>query len=104
MGILVRSLGKAGSVVSSSDSQQFHSGFVVLESGKEVGEHKTGGGEELIVVIKGTAEISHDGKTEKARAPSIILVPAHTVHNVRNMANVPLYYTYVYNMAMDRPR
>ena len=104
MRILFRSLGKAGTLVSSSDSHQFQSGYVVLEAGEEVGEHETGGGEEIMVLLEGTAEVSHGRVTETARSPAVVLVPAHTSHNVRNASRVPLRYVYIYNMAMDDSR
>ena len=101
MAILVRLLKKPGSLVASSDSAQIRSDYVLLEPGKEVGEHETGGGEELILVMEGTAEVSSGGKTETASAPSAVLVSAHSSHNVRNKTKVPLKYVYVYVMAMD---
>ena len=64
MPILVRSLTEAGAFVSASDSQQIRSGLVVLEHGKEVGKHETGNGEELIVLLEGTAELQSDGVTK----------------------------------------
>jgi quercetin dioxygenase-like cupin family protein len=81
MGILVKGLREAGALVSASDSQQIRSGLVVLEQGKEVGKHETGGGEELIVLLEGVAELVGDGETR-------------TVH-------APLRYVYVYVKAMD---
>jgi len=104
MGVLVRGLGKPGTLVSASESRQLHSGYVVLEEGKEVGEHETGGGEELIVVIDGTAEVSFGTKSETAQAPAVVLVPAHTHHNVKNKSETPLRYVYVYNTALDGPQ
>ena len=100
MAMLVRNLGEEGAIVSASDSRQIRSGLVVLEQGKEVGKHETGGGEELIVILEGTAELQGDGVTKTVHAPSVVLVPAHTAHNVRNPSKVPLRYVYVYVMAM----
>ena len=102
MNLLVRPLSKPGALVSSSDSRQLVSGYVLLEPGKDVGEHETGGGEELVVLIEGTAEVSSGGKAETVRAPAVVLVPAHTSHNVGNRSKAPLRYIYVYVMAMDR--
>ena len=101
MAILVRSLREPGSLVSASDSQLVRSGLVVLEQGKEVGEHETGGGEELIVFMEGTAELVGDGETKTVRAPAAALIPAHTLHNVRNKSKVPLRYVYVYVKGSD---
>jgi quercetin dioxygenase-like cupin family protein len=102
MALLVRRLEKPGALVSRSDSLQLHSGYVVLEPDKEVGEHTTEDGEELIVMVEGKAEIVSDGRAEKVDSPSVVLVPAHTVHNVRNRSKTLLRYVYVV-VATDRP-
>jgi quercetin dioxygenase-like cupin family protein len=95
MGLYVKRLGKPETVVSSSQSSQLHSGYVVLEPGKEVGEHSTRDGEELIMVFEGKGEIVSERGNEKIEAPCIVLVPAHTVHNVRNTSKALLKYVYV---------
>ena len=87
--------------MSGSESKQVRSGLVVLESGKEVGVHETGGGEELIVFLEGTAELSGVGKTTTVQAPAVALIPAHASHNVRNKAEASLKYVYAYVMALD---
>jgi quercetin dioxygenase-like cupin family protein len=101
MAILVKKLTEAGSLVSGSESRQIRSGLVVLQEGEEMGEHETGGGEELIVFLDGTAEIFSAGETRKVRAPATALIPAHTRHGIKNMSDVPLKYVYVYVMALD---
>lgn len=101
MAILVRSLKEAGSLVSSSDSKQVRSGLVVLEHGTEVGEHETGGGEELILFLEGTAELSGEEQTRTVHAPAAALIPAHTSHNVRNKSKALLRYVYAYVVALD---
>jgi quercetin dioxygenase-like cupin family protein len=95
MAPLVRYLEKPGTLVSRSDSHQLRSGYVVLEPGKEVGEHKTEGGEELIVILDGEAEVISDGHPEAVEAPCVVLIPAHTVHNVKNRSETFLKYVYV---------
>ena len=92
--MLVRRLEKPGALVSPPDSHQLHSGYVILEPGKEVGEHTTEGGEELIVMVEGRAEIISDGRAETVEAPCVVLVPAHTVHNVKNRSESLLKYVY----------
>lgn len=98
----MKSLKDAGPLVSGLESKQIRSGFVVLEKGKEMGEHETGGGEELIVFLGGTAELSSGGETKTVHAPASALIPAHTRHSIKNMSEVPLEYVYVYVMALDR--
>ena len=102
MVVRVRRLEKPGTLISRSDSHQLHSGYVVLEPGKEVGEHSTESGEELIVMVDGRAEVIPDGHTEMVEAPCVVLIPAHTVHNVKNRSKTLLKYVYIV-VAMDRP-
>jgi len=101
MPVFVKTISEAGRLVSSPDSRQFHSGYVVLEAGKEVGEHDTGNGEEMIVFLEGKAEVSYDGESKVVSAPAVALVPAHTSHNIKNRSEAPVRYVYVYNMAME---
>jgi quercetin dioxygenase-like cupin family protein len=100
--VLARRLEKPGTLVSRSDSLQLHSGYVILEPGKEVGEHATEGGEELIVMVEGKAEVTSQGHAVTVEAPCVVLVPAHTVHNVKNRSEAPLKYVYIV-VATDRP-
>jgi quercetin dioxygenase-like cupin family protein len=74
---------------------------VALERGEEVGEHETEDGEELIVLVDGKAEIISDGHAEKVEAPCVVLIPARTVHNVKNRSGTLLKYVYVV-VAADR--
>ncbi|MGP8125846.1 MAG: cupin domain-containing protein [Nitrososphaerales archaeon] len=92
---LVRRLEKPGTLVSRLDSQQLHSGYVLLDPGEEVGEHATEGGEELIVMVEGKAEVTSNGHAEAVEAPCVVLIPPHTVHNVKNKSKTPLKYVYV---------
>jgi quercetin dioxygenase-like cupin family protein len=95
MGLYVKRLSKPETIVADSQSSQIHSGYVVLEPGKEVGEHSTRDAEELIVVFEGKGVVVSERGNEKIEAPCIVLVPAHTVHNVRNTSKALLKYAYV---------
>ena len=95
MAPFVKRLEKPGMLVSRYDSHQLHSGYVVLEPGKDVGEHTTEGREELIVMVEGKAEVTSNGHAETVEAPCVVLVHAHTVHDVRNTSKVLLKYVYV---------
>ncbi len=100
MPVFVKSIKETGALVSSRESRQVASGYVTLDPGSEVGEHQTGTGEELIVLLDGTAEVSVDGRGHIVSSPSVVLVPAHTRHNVKNQGTTPLRYVYVYVTAM----
>jgi quercetin dioxygenase-like cupin family protein len=47
---------------------------------------------ELILVEEGTLDYTHDGKTERASAGSIIYVALGTLHSVRNVGDGPAKY------------
>ncbi|HVP22763.1 MAG TPA: cupin domain-containing protein [Conexivisphaerales archaeon] len=105
MAILVRRLEKAGALVTRSDGRQLRSGYVILEPGKEVGEHTTEDGEELIAIFDGKADIISDGHAEMVEAPSVVLIPPHTIHNVKNRSDALLRYVYVVVASPDlRPQ
>lgn len=50
---------------------------------------------ELIVVQEGTLEYTHDGKTERAGAGSIIYVAFGTLHSVKNVRDGPARYVVI---------
>jgi quercetin dioxygenase-like cupin family protein len=105
MAILVRRLEKPGALVSRSDSRQLRSGYVILEPGKEVGEHTTEDGEELIVIVDGKADVVSDGRTHVVEAPCVVLIPTNTIHNVKNKSEALLRYVYVVVASPDlKPR
>ena len=100
--MLVKRLQKPGTLVSRSDSHQLHSGYVVLGPGEEVGEHSTESGEELIVMIEGKAEVTSAGRAETVEAPCVVLMPAHTIHNVKNKSETLVKYVYTV-VVLDQP-
>ncbi len=50
---------------------------------------------ELILVEEGTLDYTHDGKTERANAGSIIYVALGTLHSVRNVGDAPAKYAVI---------
>ena len=67
----------------------------MLEQGKEVGEHSTRDGEEILVLMAGTAEVTAGGETRAVPAPAVVLIPANTSHNVKNRSGRSLRYVYI---------
>ena len=102
MPILARTMRQSGTLISSKDSHQLVSGCVTLAPGAEVGEHRTGSGEELIVLLNGTVEVSVGEHARTVRSPGVILVPAHAPHNVNSGGSDPARYVYVYVTALNR--
>jgi quercetin dioxygenase-like cupin family protein len=50
---------------------------------------------EFILVTEGTLEITHDGKTERAGAGSVIYVAYGTMHQAKNVGTGPVKYTVI---------
>src|SRR5262245_51294374 len=50
---------------------------------------------EFIVVMEGTLEITHDARTERASAGSVIYIAYGTMHQVRNVGSGPAKYTVI---------
>ncbi len=90
-------LKEPGPIITSSESDQLRCGYVVLEPGRDIGKHTTENGEEVLVILEGTAEIIVGSRTNGrvVHAPSAVLIPAHTVHNVLNRSRGVLKYVYI---------
>lgn len=76
-------------------SVQTGSGFVLLHKGEEVGEHVTDKREEVIYIIEGEATVYMEGEKEYVEAGSLIYIPPHKKHNLKNEADEDLKYMYV---------
>ncbi len=50
---------------------------------------------EFILVTEGTLEVTHDGRSERAGAGSIVYVAYGTMHQVRNIGSGPVKYTVI---------
>ncbi|MFA5156698.1 MAG: cupin domain-containing protein [Candidatus Omnitrophota bacterium] len=72
------------------------SGLVLLKPGEEIGEHSTGNREESLVILSGEAQIYCAGyPVFTASAASLVYIPPHTTHNVKNAGKSPVKYVYI---------
>jgi len=76
-------------------SQNIKSGFVLLHKGEEMGEHITEDKEEVLYIIAGEATVTIEGNAELAEAGSMIYIPPHAKHNVKNESDEDMKYIYV---------
>ena len=78
------------------------SGYVNLRPGESVGEHSTESREEAIVILNGKAQIDFGRDCRfSASADSIVYVPVHTAHNVKNTGSGILRYLYIVSPAAN---
>jgi mannose-6-phosphate isomerase-like protein (cupin superfamily) len=72
------------------------SGHVCLQPGEEIGAHSTADREEALVILAGTAQIvCRDVPPCLAVSSSVVYIPPHTEHNIKNVGSDLLRYVYV---------
>ena len=76
-------------------STNIKSGYVLLHKGEEVGEHETIDKEEVIYIIEGEATVTIEGNREMAEAGSMLYIPPHKKHNIKNESDEVVKYIYV---------
>jgi len=84
-------------------SAGLRSGSVVLAPGESVGEHKTEGREEALVVLAGTATVVVEGEVFEVGAKQFAYIPPESIHNVTNRTDKPVEYVYVTAPVGDQP-
>lgn len=72
------------------------SGYVTLKPSESVGEHKTVGKEEAIIVLEGDASVYVEKKLLcVSQAPSLVYIPPEIDHDIKNESSQVLRYVYV---------
>jgi mannose-6-phosphate isomerase-like protein (cupin superfamily) len=72
------------------------SGYVTLNPGEAVGEHRTDAREEAVIILEGRAGVfCGQARSFIAEAPGLVYIPPDTLHDIRNEGNSPLRYVYV---------
>lgn len=71
-------------------------GRVYLKPGEDCGLHSTKHNEEMLTFLEGSgiALIGEDQTVHEVAKDSIIYIPPHTVHNMKNTGTEPLVYIY----------
>jgi quercetin dioxygenase-like cupin family protein len=82
-------------LVTPEDSKRMRSRVVVLEPGKEVGEHTTEDREELLTVLEGKVVLVGPDGEHPIVPGQAAFIPLGTKHNVINRTKAPARYMYV---------
>lgn len=69
-------------------------GCICLAPGKNVGEHTTGKGEEVLLVLDGEATVTANGETRTLARDECVFIPQETLHDVANRSDAYLVYVY----------
>jgi len=70
-------------------------GLVRLKMAQEIGSHSTKNKEEILIILKGRAEVSVEKKTFSLDKNTLLYIPPRTLHNVKNTGNSLLEYLYI---------
>ncbi|MFH1592223.1 MAG: cupin domain-containing protein [Candidatus Woesearchaeota archaeon] len=86
---------KTESIINPPESKVLKSGRVVLLPGESVGKHITEKKEELIIVLRGTATLSENGKSIRLKTGETHYIKEDVPHNILNKSNQKLEYIYI---------
>jgi quercetin dioxygenase-like cupin family protein len=64
----------------------------VIQPGKAAHEPHAHGGEEIIFILEGTAEIRMGEETQRAGAETAVYCPPGVLHGIRNAGDTPIRY------------
>lgn len=96
--VIIKKLNKTERLLSLDDTERVKSGHVVLMPGEVMPLHVTTGREEVILVLKGKAEITADNSVHLVGTKGLIYIPPETPHMVKNVGKLILEYVYVVAM------
>ena len=78
------------------------SGHVILKPEENIGAHSTNEREEVIVVLKGEGEVeAGNDSAVTIEANSVLYIPPHTKHDIKNTGKGVLEYVFITSPARD---
>lgn len=69
---------------------------MTIAPGADAGPEEEHAGDQIVYVVEGEAIVRLAGREHRARAGSLVMIPAGTRHHVRNPGRVPLFFLTVY--------
>jgi len=93
--MIVKEINKPGCLISTKECKNFKSGYVILGKGEVIGKHKTGDGEEILIILEGIARIIVEKEIALVESPATVLIPPNTLHSVENDSEKTLKYVYI---------
>jgi len=83
--------------------RNFESHVTTLRAGEEAHPPHTHADEEIVIVKDGTLEVTHNGRTERAPAGSVIFYAAGDRHGMRNVGGTTASYYVLRLITADTP-
>jgi mannose-6-phosphate isomerase-like protein (cupin superfamily) len=90
---------KRGGRITPDDSKYIRGRVEIKKTGEETGAHVTGGKEEVIIVLEGTATVFYGKAILKVRSGTSLFIGEGVLHNVRNEGRKRLRYVYVRSLS-----
>lgn len=79
-----------------TETSGIKAGHVILKSNENIGEHTTGGREEIIIILKGKAEVKiGKGDTMNIEKDEVLYIPPQTGHDIKNSGPEILEYIFI---------
>ena len=83
------------------DSKYIRGRVEIKEPGEETGAHVTGGKEEVLIILEGTATVFFGKAKLKVPEGASLFIGEGVLHNVRNAGRKRLRYVYVRSLGGD---
>jgi mannose-6-phosphate isomerase-like protein (cupin superfamily) len=69
---------------------------MTIAPGADAGPEERHDGDQIVYVVDGEAIVTIGGGEHRAGAGALVMIPAGTLHHVRNPGRVPLFFVTVY--------
>ena len=69
---------------------------MTIEPGEDGGPEEEHAGDQVVYIVEGEALVTIAGTTHRARAGSLVMIPARARHHVKNPGQTPLFFVTVY--------
>jgi mannose-6-phosphate isomerase-like protein (cupin superfamily) len=77
-------------------TKQSQTAVMTIAPGADAGPAEAHDGDQVIYVIEGEATVTVDGQTLTVRPGTLVTIPAHARHHVRNAGSMPVFFLTIY--------
>jgi mannose-6-phosphate isomerase-like protein (cupin superfamily) len=78
------------------ETAQSQTAIMTVAPGQDAGPEETHPGDQIVYVVEGEAELRVGPERLTAGPGALVLIPAGTLHHVRNAGTAPLFFLTVY--------
>ena len=78
------------------ETERCQTAIMTVAPGQDAGPEETHAGDQIVYVVEGQAELRVGPEQLTAGPGALVLIPAGTLHHVRNSGTAPLFFLTVY--------